>query len=235
MNKFIIILTIIFLIVISIITYKIIDKAFVDIITITESSKTYYQFTGVLGDYIGGIIGTVLVFFSTILIIITFHEQSSQNKRNSFESSFFEMIRLHRENVNELRYKKNDFFFENRQVIHEIFKEFIECYREIKKFSNSENPKEYYNHIHLEKMARIIKEINPKINLIELALIDIAYTIIFYGLNDEGEALIRKNCSRKYNTNYYFKLLFYIKLKPKAGNKENNEVWNEIRSLKQSV
>ena len=196
------------------------------------SGITNYEITGQFGDFVGGVVGTLFALSGTFLIFLTFNEQKKENQRISFESSFFQMINLHRENIKDAKLIINQKdIIENRDVYKQIFFDFIECYREVKKFSNSTNISDYLTPKYAEKLKKITKNINPKINLIELAIIDISYSIVFYGLNTEGISVIRKNFLKKYNSNYYFKLLFYIKLKPKVSNEEYYMIWEEFRAL----
>jgi hypothetical protein len=65
--------------------------------------------TGVIGDTIGGITGPLIALIAAILTFMAFWIQfkANQQQRNDihrerFESKFFELIRLHKENVNEI-------------------------------------------------------------------------------------------------------------------------------------
>jgi len=211
------------------------NKAAVDGYVISTSVKTDYIVTGQFGDFIGGVVGTFFALTGTLLIYLTFQEQTKENKRSAFEASFFEMIKLHRENVSEVQYRKfkngNESLYENRQVFRVIFQEFIECYREVRKYSNSKDVNDYVTTKYQARLKEITKGINPRISLIELARIDIAYSIVFYGLGEDGESVIRKNIQTKYNPEYYFKLLYFIKLKPKKSNALRFELWSKVREL----
>ncbi len=210
-------------------------KSSVDGFSISIKKDTNYEVTGQFGDFVGGVIGTFFALAGTLLIYLSFREQSNENKRNAFESSFFEMMKIYRDNVNELRYRKykdkDHIIYENRQVIREIFAEFIECYREVRKFSNSKKVEDYLTPRYADKLKKIKEKINPKINLIELARIDIAYSIVFYGIGVEGESIIRKNIQKKYNRYYYYKLLYFIKLKPKKSNQSRYFLWQQARNM----
>src|SRR5436189_222325 len=115
--------------------------------TIWGSEKTEYSITGQFGDFIGGVVGTIFALSGTLLIYLTFNEQAKYNKREGFESAFFEMVRLYRQNVSEMTYEKfigaKTDTAENRKVFIYIFHEFLECFREVRKFSNSRNPNDY--------------------------------------------------------------------------------------------
>jgi hypothetical protein len=50
---------------------------------------------GQFGDVVGGVVGAVFTLAGTLLIYLSFREQTNQNKREAFESNFFVMINLH--------------------------------------------------------------------------------------------------------------------------------------------
>jgi len=235
MTKTVVIFSWIIIIIGLIIVGLFLFKANQDGLTISFKGITNYEKTGQFGDYIGGVIGTFFSLAGTLLLIATFKEQQKENQRNAFESYYFEMIRLYKENVTELKYSKykngQPITYENRQVIRKIFEEFIECYREIRKFSNSQNEGDYISNKYLIILKNIIKNNNLKIDPIELARIDIAYSVVFFGLGTEGESIVRKIIRKRYNPDYYYKLLFYLKLKPKKSNKERYKIWEELRGL----
>lgn len=211
------------------------NKSYIDGFTISNELPTNYEVTGQFGDFIGGVVGTFFALVGTLLIYLTFREQAKTNKRTAFESSFFEMIRLYRANVNDITYtktkNKEKIEYQKRQVFRIIYNEFIECYREVKKFSNSTKTADYITPKYEKKLLEITDRVNPNISLIELALIDIAYSIVFYGLGTEGESLVRRSFKNKYNTEYYFKLLYYIKLKPKKSNSFRSNGWKIMRDM----
>lgn len=213
-------------------------KSGIDGYTVWPNSKTDYQVTGQFGDFVGGVVGTLFALAGTFLIYLTFQEQSKENKRTAFEAVFFEMIRLHRDNVSEMKYNKPSSnnaeeveIYENRQVMRVIFKEFSECYREVCKFSNSEIPTDYITQEHLSFLNKVITDNNLKASAIEMARIDIAYCMVFYGVGEEGEAILRNLFRKKYNSAYYHKLLYFIKLKPKQSNIQRFSKWNDIRGM----
>jgi hypothetical protein len=224
-----------FLIIGCLVLVVFLNKSYVDGFIISNLLPTNYEVTGQFGDFVGGVVGTFFALVGTLLIYLTFHEQAKTNKRTAFESSFFEMIRLYRANVNDITYTKTKnnekIEYQKRQVFREIYSEFTDCYREVKKFSNSTNVLDYITPKYEKKLLEITQRINPNISLIELAIIDISYTIVFYGLGAEGETVIRRNFKNKYNTKYYFKLLYYIKLKPKKSNTSRSNGWKLIRKM----
>ncbi|MBB6370558.1 putative phage abortive infection protein [Chryseobacterium shigense] len=215
--------------------------------------------TGYIGDTLGGITNPFINMAAVIITGLAFYmqytanklqvrifkkqlvdtkeqfKQEQENQRNEvriqqFESQFYEMLKLHKDNVTELKYEQNGITYENREVLRQIFIDFIECYREVGKFSNSTKIEDYLSKNYRQKLATIINKINKEIDIIELAKIDIAYSIVFFGLDEDGEAIVRKNFQKKYNPDYYFKLLFFLKLKP-SKNGTHFKGWIGLRDL----
>lgn len=71
------------------------------------------------GSFIGGIVGTIFLISGSIFVYLTYQGQNEENKRliqeskkrdkeeekRDFESMFFQMIRLYKENISELHYE----------------------------------------------------------------------------------------------------------------------------------
>lgn len=65
--------------------------------------------TGVIVDTIGGTVGTVIAIFAAFLTFLAFGIQYEANQQQKidlqferFESKFFELLKLHKDNVNEM-------------------------------------------------------------------------------------------------------------------------------------
>lgn len=61
--------------------------------TISKNTSDWGQF----GAYIGGVAGVFLTLLTIILLIITLYSQNKNATISQFESSFFELLRLHKE------------------------------------------------------------------------------------------------------------------------------------------
>lgn len=89
------------------------------------SIGTYFDFekTGQFGDYIGGVVGTVFALAGTILVYTSFVSQQRRNTIESFELTYFEMLKVHEDIVKDLHY--------NNKCSREVFPEAIEKLRTI--------------------------------------------------------------------------------------------------------
>lgn len=78
-----------------------------NIILTPDSETPDFTITGPIGDFVGGIIGTVLSFAATLLVIVTLFEQNRHNSREHFAQNYFEMLKIHNDNVNNMLLHQN--------------------------------------------------------------------------------------------------------------------------------
>lgn len=60
---------------------------------------------GPFGDFVGGYVGTFFALGSVLLLYRTFTNQQQLSARTGFETKFYELLKLHRENVAEMHVK----------------------------------------------------------------------------------------------------------------------------------
>lgn len=104
--------------------------------------------TGQIGDFVGGVCGTLLTLAGTLYIIKTFRSQSKHNRKEVFETALMEMLELHKQNVSEIKCKNaNGDEFIGRAAFPEFFKElqiiYTSTYEAIRKFLGSHNDSKY--------------------------------------------------------------------------------------------
>jgi hypothetical protein len=128
---------------------------------------------GIIGDTVGGILNPIFAVPATLLTFLAFWVQYKANQQQQkdiaiqrFESVFFEMIRLHKENVNEMKIsgygvlKSNSIesrggeiiminsntqierFVEGRKTFVSMIKELVACYNFCQEFKSKISDKE---------------------------------------------------------------------------------------------
>lgn len=190
--------------------------------------------SGQFGDYVGGFVGTLFSLSGFIFLYLTLREQRSAFKKERFENHFFELIKLHKENINELSCTRfnghtND-HAKNRKVFKVIFNEFEECLIEVRRFLKSSNPDDYYTSAYKKKITDIYTSKGLKVDLIQLVSIDIAYCVVFFGLGKEGYMVLKKYFLQKYKPEYYLHVLHYLRLKPSRTFSEAFQYWEILNS-----
>jgi len=85
----------------------------IDGYAIFVSNKIDFQVTGQVGDFIGGLLGTIINAAAFYFLYLTLNEQRIENSKQAinnlkenFEKKFYELVSLHRANVSELKQKK---------------------------------------------------------------------------------------------------------------------------------
>jgi len=215
------------------------------------SEKIEYEKTGQVGDFIGGVIGTLINAAAFYFLYLTLQEQrivsNAQrtaifDQKNAFEkerleTDFFEMLKLHRDNVGEL---KKDAFENNttktheaRKVIQLIVSDILICREEIKAFYRMKTEANIYVPEFARKLKAAFKYSNPNVDLIKLAKVNIPYCIVFFGVDAEGRRILESLFEGRYNPKFYKPILDYISLKPIKDHIYHSN-WEGIKSISDS-
>lgn len=83
--------------------------------------------TGPIGDFVGGVFGTLLSFISILLVLLTMREQREQYQKDRFVQTFYEMLHIHNDNVKGLSIRKDNKDYTG----HEVFSVFVNRYKEL--------------------------------------------------------------------------------------------------------
>lgn len=165
--------------------------------------------TGQIGDTIGGTMTPFVAIAAALLTFLAFWVQYKANQTQTlqfkkqakdvtierFENKFYEAIRLHKENINEIEISKvsSANFIKGRKAFISMFFEFRFCYAQVKKFIKECNKEETGFDIENEKI-----------------IIDIAYHIFFMGIGDNSDTLIIKSLSGVYKKQFIIDLIVYL-------------------------
>lgn len=153
----------------------------------------YGEKTGFIGDTIGGTVGPIVGFIGAILTFLAFYiqyqanqvqiraltdqkisskKQEDQIQLQQFESHFFELVKLHRENVQELEYRNS----RGRNVVIKIVNEFFEI-------------------VMLVQSSGIIR--NNRLD--DQDLINLSYLILFFGVDETVNDVLENRFYNKYS------------------------------------
>ena len=193
-----------------------------------------WENTSHVADFFGGVVGTLLSAMGFILIYLSFNSQTeSQNDQkkqfleSQIENRFIELIKIHKETVSELHYYRG-VDLKGQKVIDFIVNQFECCFKEIAPFFENTEPSHYYKS---STLADINKIAAPRaIDVIQLAHIDIAYSIIFFGMSVGDIKALENLLKRHYNNDLVKDVLSFIKLK--CLGEDNPENWEIIQNKK---
>jgi len=215
----------------------------------TDSNTVDLAKFGTFGDFIGGAVGTLFSLAGFFILYLTLKEQRENFHRERLESTFFELIKLHRENVSEMQYsyyvtKVDDLTeiekvtAEKRKVFKIIFTQFKEAWDELNHIFSESSIEEIYEKEYLIKIRQNHEVQERKIDLKQLAQIDVIYLIVFFGLSKEDQLNILNVTRNRYNRLFIDKVIKFASLKPKRESsfwenwdfihKNNRELFDEI-------
>lgn len=189
-------------------------------------SSTLMAETGQVGDFIGGIVGTIFSLAGFLILILTFSEQTKFAYKERFESKFFDLLKIHRENIQEMASNSKN----GRKELHDIFSQFLKCKQEIMFFFKRKKEYQIYQKDYLSRLKTSLAVTNKNINLITLAKLNISYIIIFYGLSSEGKEAIKDQFKKKYHPEFYEPILDFLTMKPIKESKYYDN-WNNINKI----
>jgi len=197
--------------------------------------------TGQVGDFIGGIVGTLVATFSIVLLYktLTAQRESSTSQANEFaksqnESRFFELLRIHRDNVSEIDFeyteknrnkiaKSRHFFVVAHKQLEFAFTEFDAYVNYHKLFISDMYEDDYFKK--LKENKTIIKRNINDYQL--LAKIDICYLILFFGVGKNGKKEIIQTLEGKYKKKFINDILDFYRMKP-SGSSKYYETWKTL-------
>jgi len=182
--------------------------------------------SGQVGDFLGGVVGTIFSLSGFILLIVTLSEQRRATTKERFESKFFDLLRLHRENVRELENNGKS----GRKELHDIFEQYLECRNEMKPFFKMKQEKSLYQPEYLEELKKALKLTNPDISALDLAKVSLPYIFIFYGLSSAGRNALEDMLSKRYKPKFYQPIIDFFWMKPIVDSKFYKK-WQEVNII----
>lgn len=199
---------------------------------ILGSRNISWSVTGQVGDFVGGVIGTLASLLGFILVYLSLESQKRLNikldkqfEKSQIESRFIELIKLHKENLYDIYIERNDKEIKRRKAIDFIVDQIKDCYKEIIPFFIDVDAEEVYTPAYLAKTVELVNE-RKSIDLIGLSHIDIAYSIVFFGTSHEDIQSLSKLLSECYKEAFIRKIVLFIRLKPLDVKKLHQ--WNVI-------
>lgn len=122
------------------------------------------------GSFIGGYIGTFLTLLSIVILYLTLINQRESSDLDKFENKFFELIKIHRENVSNITLFRGK--SEGRAAVVNLVRGYRVFLKELRDLS-------------------ITKEFSEKFTLDQKSIFSITFLLFFYGLGDNSYSVLR--------------------------------------------
>lgn len=176
-----------------------------------------------IGDFIGGVVGTLFSLAGFFLIYLTYRSQKESSEKDKIEGRFLNLIELHRGNVTELLYRNgrtNVELASGRRVFKEVYEQIKEALVISEAIFNAFDPS-----IYLKKETRT--PVTDKV-LRDYAKIAVAYAIVFFGVSKENDNSTLNALSKDFDEEFSKKIIRFFKLVPARYEDEDWKHWNLI-------
>ncbi|WP_432740652.1 putative phage abortive infection protein [Methylobacter sp. G7] len=131
-----------------------------------ETDTINPQTAGLLGDFVGGYIGTIFALVSVVLLYANLKNQREASEQQNFETKYFELIKMHRDNVAELEVGGSS----GRKIFVLLIREF---------------------RIILDVISRIAKEYKQELTLPQQ--LHISYYVLFFGVGPNSSRMLKSS------------------------------------------
>lgn len=135
------------------------------------------------GSFVSGYIGTFFLLISIVILILSLSSQKKSSQLQQFETKFLDLLKLHRENVSELKLNNK----EQRNVFVILRNEFQDLYEIVKE---------------------LYEDIDDKKNRSKA---NITYIILFFGLGETSTPMVKSLLSN-YNNQMIDKIIAKVEL-----------------------
>jgi hypothetical protein len=133
-----------------------------------QSTTVDPEYAGQLGSFVGGYVGSIVALVSVVLLFVTLKSQRLASAQESFETKYFELIKMHRDNVAEVGIKGGS----GRKV-------FVLLMRELR--------------CALEIVTAIAEVFNQQLS--HQQLLQVAYYCLFFGTGPNSSRMLKLSLS----------------------------------------
>lgn len=161
----------------------------------------------------GTLVGGMFSFISVVLIVFTLKHQISSFERQSFSSKFFQQLNYHKQNVDEMVMRlpdvKGETPVKGAKVFMHIHRQIHKSIDEIRDFSSDGN----YMKKNEKNAEMIALAASRKIDIMKWNLYNIGYLITFFGVDRDGEKVLKSILGLRYKEEFIKQILKKVKAK----------------------
>jgi hypothetical protein len=129
-----------------------------------QSTTVDPEYAGHLGSFVGGYVGSIFSLIAVILLVKTLKAQQLDSRKQNFETKYFELLKMHRDNVAEIGIKEES----GRRAFVLMIRE-LRCAHEI--------------------IRGIAKECGQELS--KRQLLHVAYYCLFYGVGPNSSRMFK--------------------------------------------
>lgn len=140
-----------------------------------EQLSSLWSFRANVGNYLSGVVGTLFTLSGFFLLYLTLQSQKQAFLKERFENKFFELIKLHRENVSEFEIRNK---IRGRKCFIVMLNEFHHIYELTKIGAAIES--------NIDKYCLFLNDVKK-----DQKIVDLAFKIFFFGVGYNSEKQLK--------------------------------------------
>lgn len=177
---------------------------------------------GTIGDAIGGTTAPIIGVLSIILLVLTLKAQKDADYRSQLESRIFQLIKMQQENVNSMQVKDSDVELYGRDVFSMIMRQLKFCIREIKPFIDN-----WEGVFFTDEFNRDYENLGISIEKKKYAIIDMAFSIVYIGVDLDSLKLLESVLCKRYNEDIVRQVVLTCRLRPFRKAQKTFDEWQK--------
>lgn len=202
-------------------------KAEIQAVNEKAEEKAYFSRNNDIGGFVGGIAGALFSLAGVFLLFLTLRNQNESGEREKIEARFFELIKLHRENIQELLYRNGrngEALAEGRRVFKEVYEQILEA---------SQVAEIIFTFIVPEHSLRPeLISIIPANRVNQFATISLSYAIVFFGVAKNNDNSTINALKKDFKEDFAKQVIALFKLIPAKYEEFDRKVWEGIMKKK---
>ena len=195
-----------------------------------DDYQSYFIRNGTIGDFVAGVSGTLFGLAAFVLVYLTYIEQKIATEKERIEDRFFELIKLHKENINELKLfdpVTEELVASGRNVFKNIYRQIEASFYLIDIIFGNCKPSDILTGEIIKKLDNANLK-NRDVLPIDFAKINIAYSIVFFGVGHESLGTVKDLLYREYKKNFIDAVFYFFSLVPHRSIKLGYIHWVKI-------
>ena len=175
-----------------------------------------------VGDAIGGITAPIIGIVSILLLCLTLRAQKDAEFRSALENRIFQMIHLHRKNVEEMHSEAKN--IDGQDVFNMISSQIEECVSDVAPFLHSKKIEQVFS----DEFANKLMKLGLDTDLLSFAVLDIAYSTVYLGVKEENIQTLKALLLKRYQEQFISPIIMFLSLRLVNNNKKAYGEWKKL-------
>jgi hypothetical protein len=187
--------------------------------------ESFFEINSNIGGFVGGVAGALFSLSGVFLLFLTLRNQNESAERDKIEARFFELIRIHRDNIQEILYRNgrgNTTISQGRKVFKNVYDQILEASQLAQIIFKYIEPKDCLRPEALSQLSQA--------QVKEYASICLSYSIVFFGVAKDNDNSTLNALKEDFKEDFAIRMISFFRLVPAEYELADRKKWREILS-----